>query len=124
MVKIVSMRQVHDVLGAVDLNLLVALEALLEEQHVTRAARRIGLTQSAASHALSRLRVLFEDPLLVRGQGGRLVPTPRAVDLMAAVRRILADVRATLRPEGFAASRERIGSWGSTKLEVTAAERR
>nr|MDQ3034011.1 LysR family transcriptional regulator [Myxococcota bacterium] len=53
-------------LAAVDLNLLVALDALLEERSVTRAARRLGLSQPAASHALARLRELAGDPLLVR----------------------------------------------------------
>src|SRR5262245_13388039 len=53
-------------LAAIDLNLLVALKALLGERHVTRAARELGLSQSATSHALARLRELFGDPLLVR----------------------------------------------------------
>ena len=53
-------------LSAVDLNLLTALEALLEERNVTRAARRVGLSQPAMSNALSRLRALFGDHLLHR----------------------------------------------------------
>ena len=65
---------------AVDLNLLVALDALLHERHVTRAAARVGLTQSATSHALGRLRELFGDELLVRSPHG-MEATVRAVAL-------------------------------------------
>ncbi len=62
------MRKVN--LRSVDLNLLTVLEALLEEQHVTQAAERLHMSQSAVSRALQRLRVLFNDPLLVRGAEG------------------------------------------------------
>jgi DNA-binding transcriptional LysR family regulator len=64
-------------LAGMDLNLLVVLRALLEERSVTRGAARVGLTQSATSHALARLRRLFEDPLLVR-VGKEMRPTPKA----------------------------------------------
>ncbi|WP_236603844.1 LysR family transcriptional regulator [Sandaracinus amylolyticus] len=87
-------------LAAIDLNLLVALDALLEERSVTRAARRLGLSQPATSHALARLRELASDPLLVRS-GAALVPTPRAEALGPAVRAILADIRRTLAGERF-----------------------
>jgi DNA-binding transcriptional LysR family regulator len=63
-------------LAALDLNLLVALDALLLEASVSRAAMRIGLSQPAASHALQRLRDLLGDPLLVR-TGARMELTPR-----------------------------------------------
>jgi LysR family transcriptional regulator, nod-box dependent transcriptional activator len=53
-------------LGGLDLNLLVALDALLGERSVTRAAQRVGLSQPGMSNALGRLRRLFDDPLLVR----------------------------------------------------------
>jgi DNA-binding transcriptional LysR family regulator len=56
-------------LSSIDLNLLVALDALLREGNVTTAGKRIGLSQPAMSHALARLRELLEDPVLVR-QGG------------------------------------------------------
>lgn len=69
-------------LAAVDLNLLPILEALLEDANVSRAARRVGLSQSALSHALARLRDLFDDPLLVRSGSG-MTPTPLAVRLRA-----------------------------------------
>ena len=64
-------------LNSLDLNLLVALDALLKEANVSRAAMRIGLSQPAASHALQRLRDLIGDPLLVR-TGARMELTPRA----------------------------------------------
>jgi DNA-binding transcriptional LysR family regulator len=73
-------------LSGVDLNLLAVLDALLSERNVTRAARRLGLTQPATSHALNRLRALFSDPLLVRGTGG-MIPTPLAEQLAVPLRR-------------------------------------
>ncbi|MBV1858851.1 MAG: LysR family transcriptional regulator [Nannocystaceae bacterium] len=63
-------------LSAVDLNLLVALGALLRDRSVSVAARRVGLSQPAMSHALGRLRVMFDDPLLVR-RGSKMHPTAR-----------------------------------------------
>ncbi len=87
-------------LGAVDLNLLVALEALLAERSVTRAAVRLGLSQPATSHALGRLRALLEDPLLVRGPRG-LVPTARGEALVAPLGLALDGVRRLLAPSGF-----------------------
>ena len=59
------MHTVH--IAGIDLNLAVVLHALLEERNVTRAAARVGLSQSATSHALARLRDLLKDPLFVRG---------------------------------------------------------
>ncbi|HEU4535661.1 MAG TPA: LysR family transcriptional regulator, partial [Polyangiaceae bacterium] len=79
----------------VDLNLLVALGALLERGSVTGAAGALGLTQPTVSHALARLRALLGDPLLVRAGRG-MVRTPRAEALEPAVRRLLADVRRLL----------------------------
>jgi DNA-binding transcriptional LysR family regulator len=81
------MHTVHDrILSAIDLNLLVVLRALLSERHVTRAAARVGLSQSATSHALSRLRELYDDPLLVRS-GRALTLTSRAARLLPALER-------------------------------------
>ena len=82
-------------LQAIDLNLLVAFEALMDERHVTRAARRIGLSQPAMSNALTRLRRTFDDPLLVRTPGG-MTPTPAAQALIEAVREALSGLRAAL----------------------------
>jgi DNA-binding transcriptional LysR family regulator len=69
-------------LERLDLVNLVALHVLIEERHVTRAAKRLGLTQSSTSHRLARLRDAFGDPLFVRVRG-RLVPTPRTEAIAA-----------------------------------------
>lgn len=82
----------------VDLNLLVALDALLAEGSVTRAANRLGLSTSAMSRTLTRLRSATGDPLLVRA-GRELVPTPRAVELRDRVHELTRDVQAVLRPQ-------------------------
>lgn len=75
-------------LARIDLNLLVALQVLLEEQHVSRAAERLFITQSAMSKTLSRLRELFDDPLFTRSAHG-MVPTPRAIELHADLENLL-----------------------------------
>src|SRR6201986_5264302 len=75
-------------LRSVDLNLLVALDALLAERNVSRAGRRIGLSQSAMSAALARLRVVFRDPLLVRS-GRNLALTHGAEEMIIPIREIL-----------------------------------
>ncbi len=87
-------------LAALDLNLLVALDALIAEAHVGRAAQRIGLSQPAASHALGRLRTLLGDPLLVR-TGARMVLTPRAEALRAPLAEALDRVRGLFAAAGF-----------------------
>jgi DNA-binding transcriptional LysR family regulator len=79
-------------LRTIDLNLLVALHALLEEKHVSRAAERISLSQPAMSRALARLRETFQDPLLVKGIGGMTL-TVRAIDLYHPLQKILCDIR-------------------------------
>lgn len=81
----------HINLARVDLNLLVALDALLTERSVTRAAARIGIGQSAMSHNLARLRDLFGDELMTRGPDG-MRPTPRALALADPVRIALAQI--------------------------------
>jgi DNA-binding transcriptional LysR family regulator len=82
----------------VDLNLLFALDALLAEGSVTGAARRLGLSSSAMSRTLARLRSATGDPLLVRAGRG-LVPTPRAAELGDHVHRLARDVRAVFSPQ-------------------------
>ena len=82
-------------LSGIDLNLLVALDALLSDQSVSLAGRRLGLSQPAMSHALAKLRELFGDPLLVR-QGGAMRQSELAHRITAEVRRLVADVEATL----------------------------
>ena len=85
-------------MDGVDLNLLVALDALLAEGSVTGAARRLGLSSSAMSRTLTRLRSATGDPLLVRAGRG-LVPTPRAAELRDRVRELTRDVRTVLSPQ-------------------------
>jgi DNA-binding transcriptional LysR family regulator len=82
---------------AVDLNLLTALDALLAEGSVAGAARRLGLSASAMSRTLARLRTATGDPLLVRA-GRDLVPTPYAEELRDRVRQTATDALAMLRP--------------------------
>ncbi|MER5994526.1 LysR family transcriptional regulator [Streptomyces viridosporus] len=77
-----------DRLASVNLNLLVPLLALLEERSVTRAAERVGLSQPAMSHALTRMRRLLGDDLVVR-QGAGVTLTPRALELIVPLRRVL-----------------------------------
>jgi DNA-binding transcriptional LysR family regulator len=79
-------------LADIDLNLLTAFEALAAERHVTRAARRLGISQPAMSEALRRLRHLFGDQLFVRASGA-MQPTPRALALSSALAPVLADLR-------------------------------
>lgn len=78
-----------------DLSLLTALDALLQEGNVTRAARRLGLSTPAASHTLARIRERLGDPILVRA-GRRMVLTPRAEALRPAVRSLVEDARRVL----------------------------
>jgi DNA-binding transcriptional LysR family regulator len=87
-------------LAAIDLNLLVALDALISEAHVGRAARRIGRSQPAVSHALMRLRELLGDPLLVR-TGARMELTPRALGLKESLPETLERVQHLLAAESF-----------------------
>ncbi len=77
-----------------DLNLLIVLDALLEERNLTRAGERVGMTQPAVSGALTRLRELFDDPLLEREGRGFLL-TPRAESLIPAVAECMASVHRT-----------------------------
>jgi DNA-binding transcriptional LysR family regulator len=87
-------------IAALDLNLLLVLEALLEKRSVTKAANQVGLSQSALSSALGRLRVTFGDVLFVRSSAGML-PTPRALELEPDLRLAMASVRRVITPGGF-----------------------
>ena len=88
-------------LQAIDLNLLVALEAMLSERSVTRAGARLGLSPSAMSHALARLRTTFGDDLLVRTRGG-MVATARGEQLLGPLRRALEELAVLVAgPGGF-----------------------
>ena len=80
-----------------DLNLLVVFDVLMVERSVSRAAERLGRTQSAISHSLSRLRSQFGDPLLVKG-GVRMQPTAFALDLIEQARPMLSGIQRALSP--------------------------
>src|ERR1700755_1121121 len=82
-------------LRTVDLNLLVTLEALVAERSVSKAALRMGLTQSAVSHALRRLRATFDDELFVRSPDG-MEPTLRAIEISDATRTALEQIERTV----------------------------
>jgi DNA-binding transcriptional LysR family regulator len=82
-----------------DLNLLVVLEALWAQRHVGRAADKLHLSQSATSHALSRLRAAFDDQLFIRNPRG-IEPTPLTVELMPRVAAVLESVRLVAGPRG------------------------
>ncbi len=84
-------------LRAFDLNLLVVFEILMIERSVTRAAERLGRTQSAISHSLSRLRGQLGDPLLIKG-GVRMQPTAFALELMEQARPMLRGIERVLAP--------------------------
>lgn len=87
-----------------DLNLLVVFDALMHERNVTRAARRLFLSQPAVSHALGRLRTALGDPLLVRS-GREMRPTPRAEALVPVVRPLLEGLGEALHGTGFSPAR-------------------
>jgi DNA-binding transcriptional LysR family regulator len=82
-----------------DLNLLVVMEALMAERHVGRAAERLHLSQSATSHALSRLRTALDDPLFIRNPKG-IEPTPLAIELAPRVATILEEIARVASPRG------------------------
>src|SRR5579862_4863121 len=82
-------------LRGVNLNLLVAFDALMAERNVTRAAQHSGLSQPAMSKALNRLRHLLDDRLFER-RDGRMEPTPRALDLAGPIHSALSDISRTL----------------------------
>ena len=83
----------------IDLNLLVVLDALISERSVSRAANRLGLTQSAVSHALRRLRDLFGDDLLMRSAGGMDL-TARAIQLAEELRVVLGQIQSMVNQRG------------------------
>ena len=86
---------------SVDLNLLVVFDAMARHRSVNRTAEAIGLSQPATSAALARLRALFDDALFVRA-GAQMEPTPRALELAPAVRRVVEAIQSEiLQPAGF-----------------------
>lgn len=91
-------------LGAIDLNLLVVFDAVMQERNVTRAGQRLGLSQPAMSHALARLRSMLKDDLFIRSPKGML-PTPRAEQLASPVRSALDGLQHSLEPTQFIPSK-------------------
>jgi DNA-binding transcriptional LysR family regulator len=87
-------------LRSIDLNLLVVFDALVEEQSVRRAGDRVGLSQSATSHALERLRRYLDDEILVRTSTG-MAATPRALTLAEPIRAALQQIQIALAPQRF-----------------------
>ncbi len=87
-------------IGSIDLNLLRVFDALLEEKSVTRAGARLGLSQSAVSHALNRLRYALGDELFQRDSQG-MTPTPRAVEIGPRLHSALASLQAAITPADF-----------------------
>jgi DNA-binding transcriptional LysR family regulator len=92
------MNEIH--FNRIDLNLLRVFDALLDGRSVTRAGDRLGLSQSAVSHALGRLRAILGDELFVRRASG-MEPTPRALEIGPAVHTALLQMRAALAPMAF-----------------------
>jgi DNA-binding transcriptional LysR family regulator len=91
-------------LGAIDLNLLVVFDAIMRDRSVTRAGQRLGLSQPAISHALTRLRHMLKDELFVRSPSG-MVPTPRAEELATPIRIALDGLQQSLEPVQFEPSK-------------------
>nr|CRH07310.1 putative transcriptional regulator, LysR family [Candidatus Magnetococcus massalia] len=87
-------------LSTFDLNLLVAFDALMTERGVTRAGRRLGITQAAMSNTLRRLRTAFDDPLFIK-TGPRMEPTPRALELSGMIDSALTLVHSALNNDNF-----------------------
>ena len=93
-------------LSVFDLRLLVVFDALMQEHSVTRAARRLGITQPAASNSLNRLRHHLGDPLFLKGANG-MKPTRRALELAAPVAQALRQLEIVLDPPAFTPGRSK-----------------
>jgi len=91
-------------LGAIDLNLLVVFDAIMRDRSVTRAGQRLGLSQPAMSHALTRLRHMLKDELFVRSPNG-MMPTPWAEELATPIRIALDGLEQSLEPVQFEPSK-------------------
>ena len=90
-----------DRLAMLDIDLLLALDALLEESNVTRAAKRLSIQQSALSARLTRLRAVFDDRLFIPSPSGRgVLPTPRALALQPILAKVLVSLKELVEPSG------------------------
>lgn len=87
------MNSINDLkkLSAIDINLLIVFQAIEDHRHITRAAKSLGLTQSAVSHSLGRLREVFKDSLFIKTSRG-MVPTKKANEVASALPALLADL--------------------------------
>lgn len=101
-------------LPSLDLNLLFVFQVLMQERNVTRAAKRLYVTQPAISHKLQRLRELMGDPLLVRGPNG-LTPTPKALEMIGPIEAAIAQLVSTIDPTPFDPSKAR----GVIKIQMS-----
>jgi DNA-binding transcriptional LysR family regulator len=102
-------------LRSIDLNLLIALEVLLEEKSVTRAGDRIYLSQPAMSRSLGKLRLIFDDHLLVKS-GRKMILTPKAESLQAELQRILSSIKV------FVSSQEFVPEMAAGKMTISASD--
>ncbi|KTE19830.1 hypothetical protein ATE67_14495 [Sphingopyxis sp. H050] len=93
--------------GKLDLNLLAIFDMVMVERHVTRASERLGLTQSAVSNALNRLRRLFDDMLFVKAARG-VEPTKRALDIWPEIHAAVAQLQRSVKPGAFDPASARI----------------
>src|ERR1700712_1219001 len=100
-----SMPPRGDALRGMDLNLLKAFDALMQERNVTRAGERLGVTQPSASAALARLRLIFGDELLVK-TGREMRPTPFAERIAARIHHLLLEVEDIVTSPGLRAARD------------------
>jgi DNA-binding transcriptional LysR family regulator len=103
-VKVVPLEYAFRAFENLDLNLLRVFQALIEERSATRAGSRLGLTQSAISHALNRLRYVLKDELFVRGPDG-MQPTERAAEIAPRLREGLLQLQLALAPSEFSPER-------------------
>ncbi len=87
-------------IAGMDLNLLLVFDAVISERNVTRAGRKIGMSQPAVSNALNRLRYFLKDDLFIRSPEG-MRPTPRASELELPIRSALANIQNALNPSTF-----------------------
>jgi DNA-binding transcriptional LysR family regulator len=90
---ITIMKSIHN--ASFDLNLIAVFDALIRERNVTRAADQLGMSQSAISHALRRMRTFFDDPLFIKTAEG-MQPTPRALELSKSVLAVMGKIRTDL----------------------------
>jgi DNA-binding transcriptional LysR family regulator len=88
-------------LSGINLNLLVALNAMLSEKSLTKAANKLNLTQPALSHMLKQLREVFDDELLFKGSSNRMILTPKAKELVEPVKTVLSQISSIFKEKDY-----------------------